>query len=288
MIRDARRLRFRFSPITYGRGNGDDPPAQRSAPNIPAVRHPAVPAAISRLAGQLAAQHAANSAAQPQPMPAAVEACRIAEAQPVMLPAFLRRGNGYAHYMGRGQRDNDELIASHDRTNHTYTDLELLSMLRRMSDVYVVEPMEFRDTVKNIIKPPKSGPGSQKLHFYLLNSDKQSGPGIHWLCVIYDPRSGRWLWFNSFGGKIWQSLIRVFGQNFIKTDRSIQATNSELCGLFCVAFGVLVADYYRAHHKLPGVREYKYIIDDVFNQSDRYSNNDFIRQLIRDRLKFKV
>ncbi len=68
----------------------------------------------------------------------------------------------------------------------------------------------------------------------VVNTDKSSGPGEHWVAVYVD-RNGKGYYFDSYGGpplsEIKQFLNRVCKNGLFKSiDKPIQAPASIVCG----------------------------------------------------------
>jgi hypothetical protein len=74
--------------------------------------------------------------------------------------------------------------------------------------------------------------------WYILNMDKASGEGTHWVCFKYSGRNEINLYFDSFGFEPCKELanrIQPFKYNCLK----IQSINSSSCGyyvLYCIWF----------------------------------------------------
>ena len=75
---------------------------------------------------------------------------------------------------------------------------------------------------------------AQNGKFYILNLDRPSGPGTHW--VLLSMLSNKPVYFNSFGFGPDEPIIKAVGRKKIQySDVDIQPISSEDCGYYCIA-----------------------------------------------------
>ena len=76
---------------------------------------------------------------------------------------------------------------------------------------------------------------AQNGKFYILNLDKPSGPGTHW--VLLSLLNHSQVYFNSFGFPPDEPIIRAVGRRktIQYSDVDIQPISSEDCGYYCIA-----------------------------------------------------
>jgi len=74
---------------------------------------------------------------------------------------------------------------------------------------------------------------------YVFNTDRQSGPGIHWVCVYFD-RDGNADFFDSFGREPemygFSDFLRRHARRCSYNHVQLQSLYSITCGYFCVFF----------------------------------------------------
>jgi hypothetical protein len=74
---------------------------------------------------------------------------------------------------------------------------------------------------------------------HIFNTDKQSGPGIHWVSVYFD-KDGNAEFFDSFGldpGVYgFSGFLRRHSRSFSYNHIQLQSLHSITCGYFCIFF----------------------------------------------------
>lgn len=82
----------------------------------------------------------------------------------------------------------------------------------------------------------------RQIHYpsaYILNTDRQSGPGIHWVSVYFD-ENGNAEFFDSFGFHPamygFLDFLKTQSRDFSYNNMQIQSSNSVTCGYFCIFF----------------------------------------------------
>lgn len=79
------------------------------------------------------------------------------------------------------------------------------------------------------VYPRDSIPKTLRKKFYVINLDKQTGPGTHWV-LLFNINSPKY--FDSFGAPpIEEIKIPVTSNRY-----RVQAMNSQNCGLYCIYF----------------------------------------------------
>ena len=74
----------------------------------------------------------------------------------------------------------------------------------------------------------------------IVNSDKSSGEGIHWVSYYINKQENKYYYFDSFGARIMQQVkdylqegnkIQIHAHSF-----QIQGFNEQSCGFYCILF----------------------------------------------------
>ena len=73
----------------------------------------------------------------------------------------------------------------------------------------------------------------------VINYDRLTGPGTHWVCYYNEDKSNYVEFFDSFGlppGKEITIYLKTSGKDIIYSDNQLQSNDSVLCGYYCVHY----------------------------------------------------
>ena len=85
---------------------------------------------------------------------------------------------------------------------------------------------------------------SPKTQFFIINTDRKGGPGLHWVAVVKN--NNTYYIYDSFARHA-HKLVPVFtkGKLFIESDKTDaeQRGASEICGVLCLAWLQIVDEF---------------------------------------------
>lgn len=123
-------------------------------------------------------------------------------------------------------------------------------------------------------KLPDKNNAKQTLKCYIINLDKSTEPGSHWVAVIIQPKKNKVIYFDSYGQKPTVPSVQAFvGDTFEHNPIQLQHPLSTTCGEWCIMF---ILCYVTGHSLKCLVNMFKSSTDLLLND---YAVNKFVNKI---------